>query len=81
MIELFGIIATTLAVTGVILNNHRLRLCFVVWLISNAISAVIHAHAGLWSLMSRDVIFMLLAVHGWRLWSRTKPRIHPDKVE
>ena len=70
MIEIIGIIVTVLAVAGVILNNHRLRACFVVWFISNFVTAAIHINAGLYTLAIRDVIFLGLAVHGWYLWSR-----------
>lgn len=73
MIELIGAIATALAIGGVLLNNHRLRVCFLVWLVSNAITLGLHLHAGLFSLAARDVAFLLLAVHGWVKWGRTKP--------
>jgi nicotinamide riboside transporter PnuC len=69
-IELFGIITTLLAVSGVILNN-RLRIeCFYLWFVSNLISAVIHAEARIWSLCIRDMIFLILAVEGIWLWSK-----------
>ncbi len=72
MIELIGIIATILAVTGVLANNRRLRWCFIVWFISNSITLIIHVHVGVWSLMVRDVIFLMLAVEGWRMWKLRK---------
>ena len=71
MTELFGTIAGLLAIIGVIANNRRLRWCFIVWLISNAISAALHAHAGMWSLAARDVVFFILAVDGWIRWGRS----------
>ena len=73
MIELIGSIATALAITGVFLNNHRRRTCFLVWFVSNAASLGLHLHAGLYSLAVRDAAFLLLAVHGWVLWGRKKP--------
>jgi nicotinamide riboside transporter PnuC len=66
--ELFGTIATVIAVVGVVLNNRRLRWCFLLWLVSNSITAIIHVHAGIWSLFARDVLFLLLAVEGWWRW-------------
>ena len=39
MTQLFGWIAMVLAVSGVWMNNHRMRLCFVLWFFSNGISA------------------------------------------
>jgi len=70
MIELLGLVATVIAVVGVWLNNHKLRACFWLWLISNGLTAGIHAHAGIWSLFARDVVFLLLAIQGLRLWRK-----------
>lgn len=70
MIETFGVIATILAVMGVVLNNRKLIACFYLWLISNGITAGIHLHAGIWSLFIRDIIFFLLAVEGLVKWKR-----------
>ncbi|KKN22334.1 hypothetical protein LCGC14_0916000 [marine sediment metagenome] len=70
MIEIIGVFATILAVTGVLANNRRLRWCFIVWMVSNSLTAGIHAYAGIWSLLVRDVIFLALAVEGWRMWKK-----------
>jgi nicotinamide riboside transporter PnuC len=70
MIEIFGLISTVIAVTGVLGNNRRRRWCFMMWLVSNAISAVIHIYSGIWSLALRDVIFFILAAEGWILWGK-----------
>ncbi len=66
--EIFGLISTALAVVGVIANNRKLRWCFLLWMVSNAITLVIHTRAGIWSLALRDVIFLVLAVEGWIRW-------------
>ena len=70
MIELIGTVSTILAITGVILNNRRLRLCFLVWLVSNGLTLIIHAQTGVWSLVVRDGIFLILAVEGWIKWGK-----------
>lgn len=70
MIEVLGAIATVGAVIGVVLNNRRLIWCFPLWFCTNAISAVIHLHAGIWSLAVRDIVFMALAVDGWFRWRK-----------
>ena len=70
MIELIGTIATILAIAGVICNNRRLRVCFLIWFVSNAISLAIHAQVGVWSLTARDAIFLILAVEGWIKWGK-----------
>ena len=70
MIEAIGTIASILAVAGVCCNNRRLRICFPIWLISNALTLAIHANAGIWSLALRDLIFFALAVEGWVLWRK-----------
>lgn len=67
MVELVGAIATVLAVSGVLLNNRLNIWCFALWGVSNSLSAGLHVHAELWSLMVRDVIFLALAAEGaWR---------------
>ena len=70
MIEVMGVAAMGLAIGGCVLNNRRLRVCFVVWIISNVLGLVIHVDAGIWSLAARDVAFTVLAVDGWRRWGR-----------
>jgi len=70
MIELISAITGIFAVAGVILNNYRMRACFIIWFVSNAASAGIHLYSGLWSMAVRDLIFLGLAVHGWTCWSR-----------
>ena len=71
LIELFGWIATVLAIVGVLANNRRLRWCFLVWMVSNALSMVIHARARIRSLTVRDAIFLVLAIEGWIRWGAT----------
>ena len=70
LLEIIGTATTLLAVTGVVLNNYRRTGCFYVWLVSNSLSATCHIALGLWSLTARDVIFLVLAVHGLRCWRR-----------
>ncbi len=66
--EWFGAVATVLAIIGVMGNNRRLSWCFLVWMVSNAICAVIHIDAGIWSLAGRDIAFFVLAIDGWIKW-------------
>jgi len=73
-VECISTLANVLAVWGVLLNNHRRRRCFVVWMFSNSLTAAIHLYAGLWSLLVRDVLFLALAVHGYIAWRRPQPR-------
>ena len=68
-IEWLGIIATVLAVTGVMMNNNKLIGCFYVWTASNVLCSIIHVRAGLWSMVIRDVIFIVLAIDGLIRWS------------
>ena len=70
MIELIGIISGVLAVVGVLANNRKLRWCFLLWMVSNAMSLAVHAAAEIWSLAARDAIFLILAVEGWFKWGR-----------
>jgi len=68
MAEVLGAIAAVLAVVGVLLNNRMNRICFAIWMVSNAICAILHASAGMWSLYWRDVIFYVLAIEGFYRW-------------
>ena len=69
-IEIISTLATIIAIAGVILNNHRRRSCFILWLGSNSLTLAVHLYVGLWSMSVRDVIFLGLAVHGWAMWGR-----------
>lgn len=71
-IEVVGWLATAIALAGVWMNNRRRRSCFALWLISNAMTVIIHAAAGMWSLAARDGAFFVMAIHGWWLWSCRK---------
>ena len=73
--EIFGIAALTLGVLGCLLNNRKLRLCFIVWLISNALQATIHIRLILGgedvlSLLVRDIVFSILVIDGWFRWGK-----------
>ncbi|KKN55616.1 hypothetical protein LCGC14_0580880 [marine sediment metagenome] len=79
--EIIGIIATTFAVAGVITNNRRLRLCYLLWLVSNGLTGGIHVHAGIWSLVVRDAIFFVLAIVGWFKWGRIDKKFTEEKAK
>jgi len=70
MIEVIGIISMCLSVTGVVLNNRKLKICFIFWIASNFLSAYIHYNSGVYSLLLRDCIFTVLAFEGWFKWSK-----------
>ncbi len=72
MIELLGTIATVIAITGVVLNNHLCIYCFPLWILSNGLTAWIHWRTGIVSLLGRDLIFLALAVMGWWQWARKR---------
>ena len=74
MDEIFGTVSMVLAVTGVVLNNRKMTGCFWLWIISNSISAYLHAGGQLYSLLIRDVVFTILAVEGLYRWKKVKER-------
>lgn len=78
--EIIGIIATVLAVAGVITNNRRLRFCFLLWLVSNSLTGIIHVHAGIWSLVARDAIFIVFAIEGWFKWGRSAKKLSAERA-
>jgi nicotinamide riboside transporter PnuC len=73
LIETLSIMAMCIAVLGVVLNNHRRRECFILFLVSNSMCGIVHLDAHLWGMLARDSIFLLLAVHGWWAWGRIRP--------
>jgi len=70
VLEVLGMIAMVLAVIGVLLNNRKNRNCFYVWFISNIILIYVHLNVDLYSLVVRDIVFLLLAVEGWYKWRK-----------
>ncbi len=76
MFEILALLCVVVSVFGLWLRNHKLRTCFYFFLMSNFLSLAIHLHAGLWQgadvkmMILRDVIFLILAIHGLILWSR-----------
>ena len=68
--EAIGVVATAVALAGVVCNNKRWRSCFVLWLFSNSLTLALHVNAGMWSLAARDAAFLVLAVHGRFAWAR-----------
>ncbi len=70
--EAIGVLVTIGAITGVVLNNHRRRACFLIWMVTNAASALIHLAAGMVALTCRDASFFALAIHGYIAWGRSK---------
>ncbi len=68
-LEIIGLIATGIAVTGVVTNNAQVIWCFPLFLVSNNLSLYLHVRGRMGSLILRDAIFIALAVAGWIQWS------------
>lgn len=68
--EILGTLALILGVTGCLLNNRKLRICFIVWLISNALNGIVHVRVDVWSLLVRDVVFSILVIEGYVKWGK-----------
>jgi nicotinamide riboside transporter PnuC len=65
-----GLVGTVLAVAGVVLNNYRLALCFVLFLGSNTLALLVHRRDKRPTMVLRDLIFLALAIQGLYLWTR-----------
>lgn len=72
MIEIIGTFALILGVLGAMLNNRKLRVCFIVWIVANTLSACVHIGVGVWSLLARDIVFFVLSIEGWLKWGKKK---------
>jgi nicotinamide riboside transporter PnuC len=73
-IELIGTLAMIAAIGGVLCNNRRLIVCFPIFLFSNFLSFIVHHQTAVNSLMVRDAVFFVLAIHGWVAWSKKSGR-------
>lgn len=69
-IEIIGTLALILGVLGAVLNNRKLRVCFIVWVVANILSACVHIGVGVWSLLLRDIVFFVLAIEGFVRWRK-----------
>jgi len=85
--ELLGWLATCGAIAGVVLNNLKNKLCFLVWLFTNAISCGLHVRGwvggdgAMLTLAVRDAVFLMLAVHGWVIWGRASDEAKRKKAK
>jgi nicotinamide riboside transporter PnuC len=76
--EIIGWLAFVGAVGGAVMNNHKLRACFLVWIIANVITAALHVRGyvlgdgAMLPLVVRDVLFTMLSIHGWYAWGRSR---------
>jgi len=73
--EALQFLTATLAVWGVVLNNHFDRRCFWLWMISNAVGFYVHASNHQIGFAARDFVFFALAIHGLQNWR--KKQNHP----
>ena len=72
-LELLGFLITVIAIGGVMLNNNRRRECFLLWMVSNTLSIIVHLTATdplIW-MSIRDAAFLILAFQGYRKWGRS----------
>lgn len=68
--ELLGLFTLGITITGSILNNRKMILCFPIWVISNIIYLGMHIHLGSWSLALKDAAFIVICVDGYFRWRR-----------
>jgi len=71
MLHPLHIILYILGIAGVILNNHRRRECFYLWLISNCGWMIVDYAAGLYVQAGLFLTYFCLAVHGLWKWRRS----------
>lgn len=65
---LFGAAVVIVGLTGTVLNIRKNRLCFLVWMGSNASLAVGHLAGHHWPLGLQFATYFGLAVWGWFSW-------------
>ena len=69
-LETLGLVATVIAVVGVVLMNYKRRACHLVFCFSNLLFIAIHLSTNppIVSMVGRDLVFLGLAVAGWFQW-------------
>jgi nicotinamide riboside transporter PnuC len=67
----FHVILYILGIAGVLLNNHRRRECFYVWLVSNTGWMMVDYNAGLYVQAGLFGTYLILAAHGLWKWRDT----------
>jgi nicotinamide riboside transporter PnuC len=81
-LETLGVVATVIAVLGVVLMNYKRRACHLVYCVSNLLFVAVHLSTDppLVSMVGRDLVFLGLAVAGWYQWRtpRTYRRHNPN---
>lgn len=67
---MLGVAIATLSLYATWLNIQRVRACFAIWFGTNVGWCVYDAHHGLHAQSALMGIYSILAIHGWRTWSR-----------
>lgn len=57
-----------IALTGVVLNVQKLKICFWFWIVSNSGNAVYAASKGAWSLMVLFLFYLVFSIWGVIKW-------------
>jgi nicotinamide riboside transporter PnuC len=68
--KLYHLVFLLFAVTGVYLNNHKNRLCFPLWIVSNFGWLCVNAYHSLYIESLQNLIFLGLAFHGAYKWRK-----------
>ena len=66
-------LVTAVSIVGVILNIYRVRACFWIWIMTNAVWCVYDCWLGAWPQAALFAVYFVLAVWGLLVWKR-EPR-------
>lgn len=69
---MFTWIATIIALAGTVLNCKKIRACFVLWTVTNAMWLAWDYGQGLYSRCVLDFVQLILAIWGLWEWGRTE---------
>jgi nicotinamide riboside transporter PnuC len=72
MFEVFKILTMVLSLVGVILNIKKKRVCFVIWLFTNASWCIVDAIHGIWTQSFLMLVYTGLAVWGIIEWRKNE---------
>ena len=67
-------IVTIISIIGVILNAHKKRSCFIVWLFTNATWCVYDFSIGAYAQSALFFVYFVLAIYGLIKWKQPKQR-------
>lgn len=70
--RLLSWIAVIVCLTGSFLNARKIKFCFILWIIGNALWILYDFITGLYSRMFLDIVQLCISAYGMKKWNEEK---------